>query len=86
MIIHRVNKQNLSLIKELNLDLNEIVDNLNKLYKRLIITVGYLPSEFPAPNLSVTTNGKLKIENDLPKCVKIFMSDRLRKKLGINRS
>ena len=73
-----------SLIKYLKPDLSAIVKDLNSLHDKLIKNLKLDGDDGLQPlSLSVTTDGKLKVGQDLPACIKLYLSERLCKNLGI---
>ena len=71
-----------SLIIYLKPDLDAIVKDLVSLYNKF--KTALVLDGLPSLSLSVTTNGKLKVGQDLPQCIKLHLSERLCRNLGIH--
>ena len=63
------------------MELDEIIKELNSTYEVFKNSLGL--DSLPPLSLSITTDGKLKVGQDLPKCMKLFLSERLCKNLGL---
>ena len=62
--------------------MNAIVKDLNSLHNNFIKDLKL--EGFPSLSLSVTTDGKLEVSQDLPTCIELFLADRIRKNLGLS--